>query len=74
MDTRHTEKPPTTGQRRTHAPAANDGYGLCGGKLDAAVATDVEPDAVTCLSCRARLRDLGELPMTPHAQARRNRR
>lgn len=71
METHHAQRPPKPGQgRRTHA--AKDGeYAPCGARISAALSTSAAPSDVTCVACRARLRDTGDLPMTAHAQARR---
>lgn len=57
MDLANAQRAPKPGQeRRTHAPAENSlDTARCGAKLAAVAVNNGEPEATTCLACRAEL-------------------
>lgn len=65
MDLTHAERAPKPQQRkRLHAPAENQvNVARCGAKITGeAVRDDADPEATTCLECRAHLHRAGILP------------
>lgn len=58
METKHADRAPKAGQnRRTHAESLIPGIGRCGARITAVVSARASADDVTCLACRARLRE-----------------